>query len=205
MNRFFFWFLTESYGEAAWLGKLRRTYGFCRSHSQRLVETGPRYQLSYITQTLVRAVAAEFEKITAGASAPTPERCPACHAEDESAVRVIRHLLLTFHEEKIATRYQAGSGLCWQHLLQALRVAPPEYHARLLAPVRRRLAAFEAEFAEYFRKVDYRYSHEPKGNEQHAWFRALRFLVGEALRPTAPDLAQPTETHEPRRDEPAAG
>ena len=32
------------------------------------------------------------------------------------------------------------------------------------------------DFAEYFRKIDYRFSHEPKGEEQFAWRKALRFF-----------------------------
>ena len=32
---------------------------------------------------------------------------------------------------------------------------------------------------EYFRKTDYRFKQEPKGEEQLAWLKSLRFYVGE--------------------------
>jgi len=41
-----------------------------------------------------------------------------------------------------------------------------------------RLANLLAEIAEYFRKVDYRYAHEPKGEEQGAWLRGIANAAG---------------------------
>lgn len=34
------------------------------------------------------------------------------------------------------------------------------------------------ELGEFWRKHDYRFSHEPKGPETDSWFRAIRFFVG---------------------------
>ncbi len=179
-DRYFFWFLIESYAESSAIQVLQRAHGFCRWHSQHLVDIGPRYVLAVVMDYLTESVAKDLEATAQGAT-PTLNRCPACRAEDASASRAITHLLETFDDQGVADRYRQGSGLCRGHLLWALREASAEHRERLLEPVRRRLDAFRADFAEYFRKVDYRYSHEPKGAEQRAWFRAMCFLAGDAL------------------------
>jgi len=42
----------------------------------------------------------------------------------------------------------------------------------------RRLSALEAALAEYFRKSDYRFAHEPKGREQTAHLDAVELFSG---------------------------
>ncbi|MCL6449439.1 MAG: hypothetical protein K6U04_15080 [Armatimonadetes bacterium] len=40
------------------------------------------------------------------------------------------------------------------------------------------MESLEGQFGEYFRKRDYRFAHEPKGEEQQAWLKALEILMG---------------------------
>ena len=50
----------------------------------------------------------------------------------------------------------------------------------IFTPQIARLRELDADFQEYFRKVDYRFVHEPKGKEQTTWMRAVKRIIGDA-------------------------
>ena len=71
-----------------------------------------------------------------------------------------------------------SSGLCFTHLLLALPQASPK-NASMLAELEAwKLQALAAELKEYIRKHDYRFTHEPWGDEASSPWRAVRKMAG---------------------------
>ncbi|MBN1920116.1 MAG: hypothetical protein JW892_02630, partial [Anaerolineae bacterium] len=72
-----------------------------------------------------------------------------------------------------------GGGLCLPHLRLTLQASGPAAGYRaLLTAQREAWSALMAELDEFIRKNDYRFQHEPMGDERDAWLRALDALVG---------------------------
>lgn len=78
--------------------------------------------------------------------------------------------------------YRGSDGLCWKHFTLAVARAGREVAVFLTEDLINRLETLEGQFGEYFRKRDYRFAHEPKGEEQQAWLKALEILMG-GIRP----------------------
>lgn len=111
--------------------------------------------------------------------APTGE-CPAC-AEDEEIVQgATRELVSALSEGEVIEKYRAGDALCMPHFHRAVGLASPGVVVLLAETQIARLDTLTRDFAEYFRKVDYRFANEPKGDEQTAWQRAIARLAGES-------------------------
>ncbi|MFN3336469.1 MAG: DUF6062 family protein, partial [Thermomicrobium sp.] len=81
------------------------------------------------------------------------------------------------HDATLRARFIEVGGCCVPH---ALRVAwPVRWEQRrglllVLQVLQEQLESTKHDLEEFFRKADYRYAHEPRGAEQHAWRRALR-------------------------------
>ena len=110
-------------------------------------------------------------------------RCPVCESEEQAEDAEAGFLVETlFHPElggELRELYERSEGLCYRHLLACLRrCAGPEQAAALLDLEQPKLAALEEAVAEYARKHEYRYHHEPFGDETDAWARAARKLSG---------------------------
>ncbi|MBI4492837.1 MAG: hypothetical protein HY690_08610 [Chloroflexi bacterium] len=149
--------------------------------------------------TLQRALAA---RATPGAArdlaaarwaVAAPEACPACEVVVFAAWEAARwsgHVLGT---PGAAEPPRVARALCTRHLPLVLQYASPEA-ARLVCEAQTaRIRALLAELAEFFRKVDYRYAHEPKGEEQSAWLRGIERMA----RPAGPPARPTTEREAP--------
>ena len=161
VQRMFFWFLVESYGEPPWIERLCDAGGFCPQHFWALARTGARYQLSYVAQYLAEhdlrllgEVAARLDRgrppSAALAALKRRAPCPACQTRQESATRAIEVLLRALADERVRARWQGCSGLCWPHLQRAVATAPRAVLGELVAVERARLAALLAEEASDF-------------------------------------------------------
>ena len=84
-------------------------------------------------------------------------------------------------DQEIKELYLDSYGLCMNHFNLALESAPPEAVETLIQKQTEVLRKINSDLEEYSRKLDYRYSHEPKGEEQTAWIKAIRFFVGKEL------------------------
>ncbi|HOC20590.1 MAG: hypothetical protein GYA30_05625 [Chloroflexi bacterium] len=115
--------------------------------------------------------------------------CPLCHlaARDEQRFldsltyeRILDEILLQdlrFPEVQAAL-VRAG-GLCLPHLRTALGASgPAQSHTALLAAQREAWTVLMAELDGFIRKNDYRFQHEPMGDERDAWLRVLDTLTG---------------------------
>lgn len=105
------------------------------------------------------------------------QKCPLCDTIEFSE----KHALSTLQKKEPADLelLYASDGLCWRHFLMALEMFDRETSALLVQDYISRLHTLEKQFDEYFQKIDYHFAHESKGEEQEAWLRALRLLMGD--------------------------
>ncbi len=113
-----------------------------------------------------------------GVGSPTGE-CPACADLRATERQAVTSLAVALKEDEVEKAYRASDGLCLPHLYRAVQQATPPIALLLTETALVHLQGLQRELAEYFRKVDYRFAHEPKGDEQTAWARAIRRFVGE--------------------------
>ncbi|CAN5630359.1 hypothetical protein BH24DEI1_BH24DEI1_11940 [soil metagenome] len=103
---------------------------------------------------------------------PKKRECRACQTEGEAEGRYLQSLR-GLPEAKVEEALAAGRGfMCFRHL-DMLKGGP------LKDAFKGRLEGVQGELAEFIRKNDYRYAHEPSGDERDSWLRALRALGGE--------------------------
>lgn len=88
---------------------------------------------------------------------------------------------MDLEDDRIKELYSSSHGLCMNHFNQALEFASPESSEILVQKQAEVLRKLDSDIEEYWRKTDYRYSHEPKGEEQTAWVRAIKFFAGKEL------------------------
>ncbi len=116
-------------------------------------------------------------------AALTPEGpCPMCRVRDETARRAAEVLRGGLKDAEFKAAYDRSDGVCIPHLRWMLADArSADQHARqaLVERAMARLEQLRGELAEYVRKHDYRFQHEPYGSEREAPLRALAFFAGE--------------------------
>lgn len=198
--RYLDWFLLENYYSLPTLVQLERTR-FCRWHAAeafRQVDdghlTGTFQALSQVELDTLRAFGDSLERERrarfgrardrhqlpdSAQVAGEPEGCPVCEAGARAALVASYDLAQALETEDGRSAYREHDGLCRPHLWLVLRDAPREVATWLVADSMRRIDALLAEFERYFHRLDYRHQDEPKGEEQTAWQRALRFFWGD--------------------------
>lgn len=177
---------------------LQKARGLCAPHARawRAVQ-GCALPVALVYRPIIKDLLAQTEPKTAAgwlSRRASPRRlgekldaaapCPACSVGEATARRYAEVLL----QEVGVTEARAGEvraalirdgGLCLPHLRLALQVpGPAAGYQALLAAQREAWSALMAELDEFIRKNDYRFQHEPMGDERDSWLRALDALVG---------------------------
>ncbi len=90
----------------------------------------------------------------------------------------------TAGDDPLGPPYGQSDGLCLSHFRSVVAAAGPGKTLDELVSAQRDIwQRLEAQLAEFIRKNDYRFAHEPVGEEGDAWRRALELLVGPPSRP----------------------
>lgn len=202
-RRFFVWFHLENYHSAPTLERLAQG-GFCDRHLERLLQDD-RPHLSTTAEFLIRDDRARLAALRAALAHMLRKRrragggplsryhlrriraqlqhafarsgpCPACESRARTESFAAWTLARRLRDPVWREWYAHSPGLCRSHFIALLDEADPDTAAWLVDDLDRRLERFEAQFREYFRKLDYRYAHEEKGEEQCAWKRVARYL-----------------------------
>lgn len=110
---------------------------------------------------------------------PSFAACPLCHRQAEIEHNLIHELLNIVAEPEVRAQMSRATGFCLAHFAQAYREARKEIQRTSLleyqsACLQRNLE----ELQEMIRKHDYRFLHEPRGDEMTAWRRAMQIFVG---------------------------
>ncbi len=191
--RFFYWLVNQNYYVEASVIALKESGGLCRAHAAELLELRAVYTTSVMCQYLVADAISKLQALVDQArqethkpsrkarrfsTTPTGE-CPACADEADIVQAATRELIAALDEEAVAEKYRAGDALCMPHFHRAVELASPSVVLLLAEAQIAKLNELARDFAEYFRKVDYRFAGEPKGDEQTAWQRAIARLAGE--------------------------
>jgi len=121
--------------------------------------------------------------------------CRACRdcrsAEETFAWAFTRSLSSGESDGVFRDLFRKSGGLCLPHFRLALLRVEDESARDLLVEVQRqKMGHLLAELAEYLRKHDYRYAHEPYGLEADAWIRAIALFTGEPV-DTPPPHSRP--------------
>jgi hypothetical protein len=189
------WLAYEGLSDIGLRKKLRRSKGFCRRHFHMLFDAagGEIFNLAGVADVMIDLTRDDAEALRscegarsgkraqkAAASLRARATCPLCEAAGEASERKLSALLDALGDDAFRAVYAASPGLlCRPHLGMALRREPPEHVAdTLLRKHREALEDQHAELAEYLRKRDHRFAHEPKGPEQEAPRLAVAAFTG---------------------------
>ncbi len=175
--------LNEHVTDPQWRQLLREGNGFCAYHAQLVLSRAHVLSVAIIAEDLLSSVS------------PTPPakrqsaawRCQLCEAQSHDVMQSARLLAQLLSDGEWRTRYEASQGLCLPHLRQVLQVAPNGVQAWLVANETRRWQALRQQLQEVIRKHDYRFQHEPWGEEVGSWQRAMHKLFGVFAEEEVPD------------------
>ncbi|NPV53738.1 MAG: hypothetical protein HPY71_09475 [Firmicutes bacterium] len=106
------------------------------------------------------------------------EPCPLCQTLQDAETFASKLLVEMLQEPVGRALFTQSEGLCLEHFAMVLTYASPETAAFLAQDYLQRMADLREGFREYFRKKDYRFAAEPKGEEQVTWLKAVERFAG---------------------------
>ena len=191
----------ESAGDPGVRAELRASFGFCAIHGQQWLHqanvlatatiyvdvltrvVAERRMLSVTRASTLAGVAAFLGAHTDPGHGHQPllpsGRCPVCQAVAETEAMLLDTLLAALPDPAFGAAYRASGGLCLPHLRRALAQASDEGSFGLLRDVAvAREECLLAQLREIIRRSDYRFSHEPAGEERGGAERAVRHVAG---------------------------
>lgn len=199
--RFLDAFLYERVNDVGTREGLRKSLGFCNWHAWKCLEApNAPLGLGIIHQDLLGQILERLNRIQRSFPIHIPflrrlrskgkakkalpplrpgHSCPACQSVRFFEERYLEILLDYITEEDFGNQFSRSSGICFPHLTIAVEKYPGHSNLRLI--IQRQMSKWESlqeELAEFIRKHDYKYIHEPRGAESDSWKRALEMLVG---------------------------
>ena len=181
--------------------KLKSSYGFCHEHVAMLHgRPGRSLGIALIYESILRRLTGivadgSLERGSLGdrlrgraatglplANSLKPEEpCPACTVQQNAERDYAALLVATIEDDRLASAYASGDGLCLPHLAMTLEQVTDEVTLkRILEPQVARYRTMLAELSEYIRKCDHRFSGEPFGPEGDVWLRVMNAMAGGA-------------------------
>jgi len=107
-----------------------------------------------------------------------PQICPACEVQNYATLKVLKTVADNVASSVNPRNYWKSLDLCMGHFRKLIPLASPAAIIYIGRYQQEKLKELLIELKEYFRKEDYRYKDEPKGNEQTAWLRAIELYCG---------------------------
>lgn len=189
---------------------VRRSRGFCHQHAWMLVRGGAALGVTIVMDSVLRALldvlaanpaegmpaAGALHHLRRALRLPRPEAadtltnelapqvpCPVCVDAQQLEQGYTRTLLEHMSGPKsLAEAYRHSDGLCLPHFQSVLKEAIPGESLQTLLNAQQAIwQKLQAELAEFIRKNDHRFTHEPIGEEGDAWQRALAAISGPRL------------------------
>ncbi|NPV89569.1 MAG: hypothetical protein HPY50_02180 [Firmicutes bacterium] len=105
--------------------------------------------------------------------------CPACKSREDTSNTHSLFLMKYISKEEFREIFSKSEGLCLKHFTSCIENA--ENPEDIISLIDSQLAIWgnlSGELAEHIRKMDYRFSKEPKGPEQDAWIKAIKVISG---------------------------
>ncbi len=148
----------------------------CLEHLRALVTVVGDSARRLVAGRLVRDALSMVEQALAGMPGAESPACLACKAAGQAEEACMD----AFGEAVSSGPTPAADSerCCVRHWIELLRRVDRPAQDRLIERRARALDQLDAELAEFFGKSDYRFAHEPKGQEQTAWRRTLALFAG---------------------------
>jgi hypothetical protein len=207
LERQWFWFFSESYGEGNGVWQYINYYGFCEKHTVEIARRGPPWQKSAIYSWIINNKLPELEEALRALedkgsrgkkiirtnldlrgkkrkieSVKPKGSCLMCDLVKETAIARLTDLMKVLSQDsEVKELFRKSYGLCMTHFFAALDQLKQEYKVAYQEIMRVEIASLKElkiDFDEFFRKGDYRFANEPKGKEQTAWLRAVKRFIG---------------------------
>lgn len=105
--------------------------------------------------------------------------CPICKSIKEHEGMAMGVLLDFIDEEAFCPEFEKSSGVCLRHLVQIMQTFSEHPNLKLL--IEKQLQKYQSlsvELGEFIRKLDYRFSKEPKGPEADSWKKVIEQFSG---------------------------
>jgi hypothetical protein len=197
--------LYESVNDPDTQAALRRSKGYCRSHSWLPTKTGVRPAFGVVL--LCRRAAQDVpETLGSPKSGESPQadvrirrksasvfddilgrlkpkaQCPACTHRDKMIEFILKTMLeaLDRGDDRMQSALAASGGLCLPHLRRTLEISKSQTASDFLRrQASEKPAALIVELNEFIRKNDYRFTEEGMGKEGDSRRRILAWMAGE--------------------------
>jgi hypothetical protein len=121
VDRFFAWFMIETYTEPEMIGRLCAARGMCPSHTRRLLSEAPVAS----TPNLIYECVVRWWQERSARSAPI-DPCPACEVGASSSLSAVNSLAPHLLDRDVVGAYRSNGGVCASHLEMALTSVGPE-------------------------------------------------------------------------------
>lgn len=177
--------------------ELRRSQGFCHTHTWELVQMGAALQIAQNYRSILSDTVNQLREGEGNAASggllrrlfDTKDgkeqrlRCPACRQREQAEthlVHTLRHALLN---SEFQAAFARSAGLCLDHLRLTSELKLNDTPGDWLIALRKGqivcLQRLDAELAEMIRKHDYRFKEEARGSEMVSWLSAAGLVAGE--------------------------
>jgi hypothetical protein len=178
--------------------ELRRSQGFCNTHTWQLADMGANIQLAQAYRDILSDAAEQLGGNGSLTEVPAHkgllqrwretkrERvpCPACHYKEQALLRLISSLRQALLDTSFYAQFSASDGLCLDHFRLACQLKLPgtpaeDWLALLRSAQLACLQRLDSQLGELIRKHDYRFKDEARGSEMLSWKRAAGLVAGE--------------------------
>ncbi len=180
--------------------ELRRTQGFCNTHTWQLATMGATIQLAQAYREIVSDAIEQIQRGGTGAvggggllqrlfeskhEESGSNACPACHQKARTEERYVQALRQALLDEEFYRSFTQSQGLCLDHfhLTSELKTADTSPTGEWLSLLRKAqlacLQKLDEQLGELIRKHDYRFKDEERGQEMLSWKRAAGVVAGE--------------------------
>ena len=191
----------DSVGDQGIRAQLRKSLGYCNLHAYQWLHAAFILGTANIYRDVVRVIRDDLQARSHHAHAlgdlvlslfgdrgedenaeylirPTAS-CPICEVLAETEQRLIKTLIHGLADAGFRDAYNASPGLCIPHVHLALPAATTQVaYETVKIHALRTEETLIAQLSEIIRKHDYRYMHEPSGEEKGAATRAVAHVAG---------------------------
>ena len=180
--------------------ELRRTQGFCHTHTWQLARMGATLPLAQAYRDVITDSIEQLQQGGEGGNGSglwrrffeskrgrgADEACPACKQQESAAERYAHSVRQAILDEAFYAQFAASDGLCLDHFRVVCENRGPEVSGPWLTRLRQAqlacLQRLDEQLGELIRKHDYRFKDEPRGAEMQSWRRAAGLVAGEEER-----------------------
>lgn len=179
--------------------ELRRTQGFCNTHTWQLATMGATIQLAQAYREIVSDAIEQIQRGGTGTvgggllqrifeskrGESENNQCPACRQKAQAEERYVQGLRQALLNEEFYRSFTQSQGLCLDHFRLTIELkttdnsTASEWLSRLRKAQLACLQKLDEQLGELIRKHDYRFKDEERGQEMLSWKRAAGLVAGE--------------------------